>query len=273
MKALAVLSITLAFLAQAGAQTPPRELLRAARPLTGEEIAIVLGASRDALAGKTLRLSFSPVRPATEVVMGRKGQPRRVRSFSGMEGGSVGPVPLGGGPAVTSTRWREEHVTIVDYTGRPARRCAGSSEAGSPEQGELVIEYTQRSSSSMSSTSTTPGSWTPATTHGWTVKARKGEERELGGRAISPVFEMLQGGSAVTSGEHRQIRGRQARAFVAPWGTETPATQWLWIDTASLRPLRWEVSGGDSHARYLDIGSESFHLRLPAGLDVPDCIP
>jgi hypothetical protein len=285
MKALAVLSITLAFLAQAGAP-PPRELLRAGRALTSDEIAIVLGASRDALAGKTLRVSFSPVRPAMEVLVGRMGQPRTVRMFSGVDGGTVAPAPRGGGSAMVQTRWHEDRVTIVDYTGRPARPCAGLAEGEAPEPVELVIEYTQRSSATMA----------PA----WTVKARKRGERELGGPALTPVFEMLLGRAGITSGEHRQIRNRQARAFIAPWreistsephaarrplrgdplpnvqGEPRPRTeaeqpiQRLWIDTESLLPLRWEVYGGNG--RYLDFGVESFDLQPPAGLDVPDCI-
>ena len=40
-----------------GASQSPRELLNVPRLLTNAEIAIVLAASRDALAGKTLRLS------------------------------------------------------------------------------------------------------------------------------------------------------------------------------------------------------------------------
>jgi hypothetical protein len=296
MKALAFVSITLAFLVQAGTPSPSptlRDLLRAERPLTSDEIAIVLGASRDAVAGKTLKLSYNPVQPATEVLVGRMGQPRFVRMFSGVEGGTVTPAaPGSAAPGSASpmiqTRWREDRVTIIDYTGRPARPCAGLREGEAPEPVELVIEYTQRSSAT--------------TTPTWTVKARKRAEREQGGPAITPVFEMLMGRAAVgtvTSGEHRQIRGRQARAFVAPWITpnarstgrlppvkgdpipnvqgeprpraETaPPTQWLWIDTTSLLPLRWEVFGG--YPRYLDIGVESFDLQPPDGLDVPDCI-
>jgi hypothetical protein len=279
MKSLAVLSITLAFLAQA-ASPSPRDLLRAPRPLTAEEIAIVLRASRDALTGKTLRLSSSPVRPGMEVLMGRSGRPRRLRVDSSLEGGSVSPGRPGDASSVRVTRWREDRTTVVDYTGRLARQCGGS-----PEEGEMVIEYTRSNS-----------------TGSWTVHARRRDQRDWGERSMTPALAMLQGGETITSGEHRQIGGRRARALVAPWTPPTddrpdhrPAgrprltgdpipnvagepraetqrpTQWLWIDTASLLPLRWELSGRSFS--YADFGFEPIDLRPPAGLDLPECIP
>jgi hypothetical protein len=291
--ALAGLPLTLAFSTQPGAPSP-RDLLLAERPLTSAEIAAVLGASRDALAGKTLRLSSSPVRPATEVIMGRMGQPRRVRIFSGAEGGTVGPAVPGSGAPMNKTRWREDRITIVDYTGRPAVSCGGS-----PAQGEMVIEYTQRRSIQLTAAGTSARA-TETEPPVWKVSARKRAERELGGAGITPLFEMLQGGGVVSSAEHREIGSRQARALVAPWNAtqrphpgkpvpvtgdpipnvqgeprpraEVTPTQWLWIDTASLLPLRWDVSGADA-SWYVNVGFESFDLEPPAGVDVPECIP
>jgi len=50
------------------------------------------------------------------------------------------------------------------------------------------------------------------------------------------------------------------------------ATQRLWIDTASLLPVRWEVSEGGTLTNHLDFEFESIDLRPPAGLVAPECI-
>ena len=106
------------------------------------------------------------------------------------------------------------------------------------------------------------------------------------------------------SGDRREIGARWARALVAPWtgpvdpnarvvepapliGDPTPnvvgepfepgpndATQSLWIDIRTLRPLRWEVTKPDP-ARVIMAQRfiyESFDLRPPAGIDAPKCI-
>ncbi len=267
IRSVALPAVVLALLAQAR-NPSPRELLEVARPLTSIELATVLGASQQALTAKTLRLSSVRGGQGVEVLMGPGGQPKIIRITSSVEGGTVSGIRPGSVSGVTRTQWREDVITIVDYTGRPALLCDGSL-----GQGELVIEYTRRS-----------------VAPGWTVAARQRGAREAGGPGLTPVFEMLQGAGPVTSGERRQIGGgRWARAFLSPWtpladrhvtpaflaGDPTPnvvgdprpqeathaATQRLWIDTASLLPVRWEVSERGALTHHLDFAYESIDLR------------
>jgi hypothetical protein len=283
VKAVVLLVVGVTLFLQAPDASPPlspRELLDAPRPLTSPEIASVLLASRDALAGKTLRLSFGPA-PGPEVLMGSAGQPARIRWSSGLVGGFVSA-------SGQSRQWTENITKIVDYTDRPARHCDGSAAAA----GELVIEYTHRR--------TTPEQQ-PA---GWTVTARRRAEREVGTPGLIPVFEMLRGVGSLTSNDRQPIGDRWARGFVAqfvslmdhrtkgsrqlligdplpnvvgerPPGEEPMPIQTLWIDTESLLPLRWEVTDHGRHLQHYDFIFEPLDLRLPADLTrtaPPDCI-
>src|SRR6185295_3463245 len=159
----------------------------------------------------------------------------------------------------------DDLINLIDYTGRPARRCDGSVEPG-----ELVIEYEHRRS-----------------TNAWTAKARARTLMEVG----APIFDALSGVTRVESGERKQIGGRWARAFRAPWtlpsgaqpGGPLPAgaTQTLWIDVESLLPLRWGVSlpAAPEHGTppIPDYGlsftyDASIDVRPPDGVAPPDCI-
>jgi hypothetical protein len=247
MKAVAaLLAVVPTVLAQPLYPSPP-DLLKLERPLTTTEIALVLDASRKALTAKTIRLSSDFSSQGPEVLMGPAGQPKIIRYRAGTIGGIVSGVAPGRSATQTETRWREDVITVIDYTGRPARDCDGSA-----EQGEMVIEY--RFSSS---------------TQQWSVTARRRDVRDPGGPGIAPPFEMLGGAGSVTSGQRRQIGDRLARAFVSSWtpaaaNSEAPiltgdpmpdvagdpapndAKQSLWIDSASLLPLRWG-SGQSRH--------------------------
>jgi hypothetical protein len=171
----------------------------------------------------------------------------------------------------TETRWQEDVINIIDYTGRPARHCDGST-----QQGEMVIEYTRGSS-----------------TQAWTATARRRDARDIG---IARAFEMLRGAGPITSGERRRIGDRWARAFVSLWtppetgitqpplligdplpnvvGEPAPndAIQSLWIDTESLLPLRWEVSKRGMLIYRSNFAYQPIDLRTPAGIDAPGCI-
>jgi hypothetical protein len=279
--AIAFLIAMPALLAQTPNPSPP-ELLNIARPLTTTEIATVLDASRQALTAKTFRLSIAPRGQGPEVLMGPAGRPKIIRTtyriVGGVVGGIVGGVVSGtpgGATRSAETRWQEDFTNIVDYTGRPARRCDGSA-----EHGEMVIEYVHRS-----------------TTHAWTATARTRSARDVGGPRIARMFEMLLDAAPLTSGVRRQIGDRWARALVSSWTPPRPdarseaplltgdpmpnvagdpmpddATQSLWIDTASLLPLRWEVSERGRLTYGIDITHESIDLRPPAGVDAPECI-
>lgn len=268
MKALALLAVALV-------QTlnpSPRELLNVARPLTNAEIAIVLAASRNALASKTFRLSYGPSGQGPEILMGPTGLPKLVRSASTLHAGIV----YGSAPGSTSTppsrQWTDELTRVVDYTGEPARRCDGSAASG-----EMVIEYEGRGA-------------TPV----WTAAARVRDARDLGGPGV--VFEMLRGAGSLASGERRETRGRWARAFVSPWvppqdrrsqpailigdpapnvaGDRAPSEsiQSLWIDAESLLPLRWEVHSRDVTTHNYVFDYKAIELQPPAGVTAPNCI-
>ena len=250
-----------------------RQLLNVERSLTTTAIAAVLGASRQALTGKTFRVSSAPRGRGPEVLMGPGGRPKIVRTTYGIAGGFVSGTP--GTASSTERRWHEDIVSILDYTGRPARRCDGSA-----EQGEMVIDNERRGTANV-----------------WTATARRRAERDLGAPGLAPALEMLRGAAPLASGDRRQMGDRWARAFVSPWTAPPPdprsqaplltgdplpnvagdpvandATQSLWIDTASLLPLRWEVSRQGRVTSGVDITYESMNLRPPVGVDAPACI-
>jgi hypothetical protein len=274
MKAIALLAV-LALFAQT-LKPSPQDLLNLARPLTPAEIATVLTESRRTLTAKTFRLSFAPGGRGLDILMAPGGQPKMVRRIYGLEGGIAGGIVSsspGGATEPAPTSWREEIISIVDFTGGPARRCDGSTEPG-----EMAIEYEHRSS-----------------TNAWTAAARARSTRDVGGPGIAPVFEMLLGAATASSGERRQIGAGWARAFVSPWvpprdqpfaeiltGDPMPnlagqlapsrATQSLWIDTESALPVRWEVSEGGKISHAVNFTYEPIDLRPPADVDTPECI-
>jgi hypothetical protein len=271
MKTLALMVVVLALVTQARNQSP-RELLDAARPLTSAEIATILAASQNALTAKTFRLSFVGRGGGPDVLMGRAGQPKVIRWV--FEGGIVGGVVFADGTSSRAVETHRRHTELTHYTGRPARHCDGST-----EQGELVVQYKQDGSA-----------------NGWTATAGRRDAPDFGGAGIAPVFEMLQGGGPITSGERRRIGGRWARAFISPWtppvlsfaepplltgdpipnvlGKPLPnnAVQSLWIDTESLLPLRWEASNRGSLAYGYDFRYRPMDLRPPSGIHAPECI-
>jgi hypothetical protein len=113
----------------------------------------------------------------------------------GLEVGIVGGIGPGNVRPPAQTQWHEDGVRIIDYTGRAARGCDGTREPG-----DMVVEYTLRSSSPV-----------------WTVAAHLRAPHEFGGPGITPVFEMLQGIGSLTSNERRHIAIHWARAFTSPW--------------------------------------------------------
>lgn len=258
-------SVPIALVAQA-LNPSPRVLVNAARPLVAAEVAAVLTASRQAIDGKACRLSYGAGGPGPEVLMRSDGRPRFMRLASGVNVNSASISASGDGTATRrETQSRDDLINFIDYTGRPARRCDGSVEPG-----ELVIEYEHRRS-----------------TNTWTAKARLRTPMEVG----APIFDALAGVTRVTSGERKQVGGRWARAFAAPWtlppgaqpGGPLPAgaTQTLWIDVESLLPLRWGVSIPPAPERGMpaipDYGlsftcDASIDVRPPDGVTPPDCI-
>jgi hypothetical protein len=271
MKTLALMAVVPVLLTQA-ANPSARDLLGVARPLTNSEIDTVLSASRRALAAKTFRLASIHGNQEREVLMGRAGRPKIIRSV--LEGGIIGGVVFADGTTSGSVETHRKIINMTHYTGLPARDCGGSA-----EQGELVVEYKHESS-----------------TNRWTATARRRDAHDFGGPGISPIFEMLQGAGPITSAERRLIRGRWARALTSPWAPPAPgfaepplligdpipnvagelrpddAIQLLWVDTESLLPVRWEASNRGSFAYGYDFRYRASDLRPPAGIESPPCI-
>jgi hypothetical protein len=272
MKTVALLAVAAALLPQA-LPPSPRELLIAERPLTAREIASVLAASRAALADKTIRVSSLSGNRVAEIRMGPAARPMIVRTTGGVEGGIVSGTISRDSRAQAKSFWHDGITRIIDYTGRQARSCDGSFEPG-----QVVVVYEQR-----------------ASTREWTATARRRDARDALG--VSGAFAMLDDMRTMTGGERRLIAGRQARAFLSPWIPPTPdrfgggplrtgdpapnvagdpashdATQSLWIDTASLLPVRWERSDNGVPVEQLDFTLVPIDLRAPTGVVPPDCV-
>ncbi len=168
---------------------PARAVIAQSRSLTATEVAQILAAARDAIAGRTFKLSYQPSGPGPEVLMAANGRPRFVRTLSGYTSWSGAS---NNGTVTTSREYHSNVTQLTEFTGRPARRCDGS-----PIEGDLVVEYRND------------------TERGWIATARTRTHMEPG----TPIFDMLTGAIAVESGSSgsRTIGGRAARAFVAPW--------------------------------------------------------
>jgi hypothetical protein len=269
MRFLALLLVP-ALLTQPSPSSAPG-LLHVGRALTAPEIDVVVIAARAALDGKTFSLTPLNGGAAEEVLMGPDARPKIIKSTGGIEAGIV----LGtGGAAVAppETRTVEDVTYVTRYTGQPVRRCGGS-----PEGGEMVIEYVLRGAR-------------PA----WTVTARRRDARD-DQRAVAQALNMLHEAHAMETGAAQMIGGRYARAFVAeyvppPSSTRpplttgdpapngvgepirTPMTETLWIDGESLLPLRWEVARRGVHVRGYDFQYRQIDLQPPQNVSAPDCV-
>ena len=204
-----------------------REILNADRPLQPAEIAAVLMAAREAVSGKTFRVSYVPNGLGPEVLMGANGRPRIIRTTSGYDYSSgTASGDSNGNRTQSQQSGHVDLITFTEYTGRSARKCDGTL-----LDDELVIEYEHKS-----------------TDDRWTAKVRRRTLMEI----AAPVFDMLTGITPVESGDRRSFDDRTGRALVAPWklppgaqaGGPLPAgaTQSIWIDTVSMLPLRWSIS-------------------------------
>jgi hypothetical protein len=198
--------------------------------------------------------------------MGPNGRPRLIRAVSGYDaaGGSASGTN-GAGESQSQQATHVDLITVIEYTGRQARKCDGTA-----IEGDLIIEYERRSTASQ-----------------WTATARTRTPMEI----LAPPFDMLAGTINLEIGDRRQIGERMARAFIAPWrlppgaqaGGPLPAgiVQSLWIDVASLLPLRWSISVPAMPERGApaipDYGlsftyDPAIDLRPPDGITPPDCI-
>jgi hypothetical protein len=261
--------VVVSLMAFQGCVPSAKALLNLRRPLTSEELQIVVNGIQQALAGKTLRLVQERGTDDREVLMGTGAMPLKIRlSLSGIgvtaEGeivaGIFGGIP-GGAPVPRPVP--TPFVELIEYTSNAARRCDGD-----PATGEMVVVYLL-----------------DVAAHRWTVRAR---ESHPGDRAVLRPLELLTASASLESGETRLVRTRVARAIVsrmsnaggtiltgdpAPNPAEFVPVQSLWIDTNSLLPLRWEVSQREAIVAAYDFVYERLDFQRPTGVDVPTCVP
>jgi hypothetical protein len=267
---LAILALTPLFLLQ-NANPSANDLIRLQRPLSASEIDTVIRGIRNVVAGVTLRLA-SAQRPPVEILMNPAGKPSIVRTRHNSDPRSERvagtTVELPGGKSVTvpvpEPVLTEQFILLYEYTGVPARRCDGGA-----ANGDLVIQYLL-----------------DPTTKDWTATAREWSRHD--GDMTLPLDILGTSGSR-TSGEPRVIGNRQARAIVSPMpesyrfvpalaGDPAPnpdefvPMQTLWIDTVTLRPVRWEVSQRQAITNRVDFAYDSLALQRPAGVTAPQCI-
>jgi len=108
MRLLAILVVSCALAVSQALDPSSHELLRAARPLTSREIAIVLTASQRSFAARTFRLSYNPGQRGIDVLMGLGGRPRMIPMKHSPEGRIVGGIGPGKVRLPTQTPWRED---------------------------------------------------------------------------------------------------------------------------------------------------------------------
>jgi hypothetical protein len=243
-----------------GLNPPAREVVGLRRALTGAEVASVLEASRRAVAGRVMHMAYQPDGPGPDFLMRSDGRPQYMKAASGRD--FVSSSAVSGG----ASRMESGHVDVssfTHFTGSPARGCDGA-----PRTGELVIDFEN-------------------TGKGWTANARTRGDSEINGSA----FEMLAGRTRATSGDSRDVRGRAARAFVAPYvlpagstgGPPSGTMQSLWLDVVTLLPVQWTLKlppMPDFPGREMpEFGvaftypdPSSVDLQPPAGITPPDCV-
>jgi hypothetical protein len=264
----AILALTLLL---QNANPPASDLIRLQRPLSAAEIDTVIRGVRTALAGVTVH-STSDTRPAIDILMDAAGRPSMIRTRLNSPPGTERVATVTGGvpggktvtvrvpePAVT-----EQFILLYEYTWSPARRCDGAAASA-----DLVFQYLL-----------------DPTIKKWTATARESSRHD--GDMTLPL-DILGTSESKTSGEARIIGNRTARAIVSPMpqsfrfvpalaGDPAPnpdefvPVQTLWIDTVTLRPVRWEVSQRQAIVDRVDFAYESPTLQRPAGVKAPQCI-
>jgi hypothetical protein len=242
-----------------GLNPQAREVIVLGRALTGAEVALVLEGSRKAVAGRVMHVAYQPDGPGPDFLMRSDGRPQYMKATSGRDFASSSASANG------STRTESGHVDVssfTHYTGSTARGCDGT-----PRTGELVIDFEN-------------------TGRGWTATARTRTDSEINGSA----FEMLAGRTEAVSGDSRNVRGRRARALVAPYvlpagsigGPPSGTMQSLWLDVATLLPLQWTLklpAVPESPRELPEFGvaftypdPPTVDLQLPPGINPPDCV-
>ncbi|HEY7171773.1 MAG TPA: hypothetical protein VH417_13070 [Vicinamibacterales bacterium] len=182
----------------------PHEVIALSRPLLAAEAALVLAAARQAVDGRTFRLSYQPDGPGPLFTMRSDGRPRYLRAAFGTSG-------------------RADTVSFTHFTGTPARRCDGR-----PDNGELVVEYEQKEGSE----------WTVKARTRQPIEINASAFDMLSGSvavtATGPV-QRLSGASA------RPFTAAYRLPEGAAGGPPPGTTMSLWVDTTSLLPVGWSL--------------------------------
>lgn len=100
-----------------------RDVIILTRALTGAEVAIVLEASRQAVAGRVMHLAYQPDGPGPDFLMRADGRPRYMRSTSGRDFVSSSASSDG------TARTESGHVNVssfTHYTSAQASGCDGT---------------------------------------------------------------------------------------------------------------------------------------------------
>jgi hypothetical protein len=261
-----------------------RDLVNVSTPLTDSDVMRVLSAARVSIAGRHGRListaDEAAGRAGTEFAIGSNGRLQFLRFRGGIQGGIVSADG-------TSTTWTREVVTITHLTGVPARGCDGAPRRGQ----QLVVEYRNDGD-------------------GWTATART----RVYPASPTPLDDFLAGDLHVEHNQLQVIGARRTRMFVAPWSSPVTAeasanrsqepeyssddggrtwtkapparaprlTESLWIDTASLLPVRWALMFAADPERGIPAKphtvlslryDETIDLGPPPGPKPPDCVP
>src|SRR5262252_5664061 len=93
-----------------GLNPSAREVIALKRALTGAEVALVLEASRQAVAGHVMHLAYQPDGPGPDFLMRADGRPRYMRSTSGRD--FVSSSAAGNG----ASRMESGHVDVSSFT-------------------------------------------------------------------------------------------------------------------------------------------------------------
>jgi hypothetical protein len=264
----AILALTLLL---QNANPSASDVIHLQRPLSAAEIDTVIRGVRTALAGVTVH-STSATRPAIDILMDAAGRPSMVRTRLNSPPGTERVATVTGGvpggktvtvrvpePAVT-----EQFILLYEYTWSPARRCDGAAASA-----DLVFQYLL-----------------DPTTKKWTATARESSRHDA---VMALPLDILSTSASLRSDETLAIGDRTARAIVSPMPesfrfvpvlTGDPApnpdefvpVQSLWVDTVSLRPLRWEVSQRQAIVDQADFVYDAPTLERPAGVKAPQCI-
>jgi hypothetical protein len=212
-----------------------REVIVLPRPLIAAEAALVLAAARQAVDGRTFRLSYQPDGPGPLFTMRSDGRPRYVRAISGTSG-------------------RADTVSFTHFTGTPARHCDGR-----PRDGELVVENEQKEGSD----------WTVEARTRQAIEINRPAFDILSGDVTVTAGGVQRLGSQTARPFSAAYRLVEGAAGGPPHGTMMS----LWVDTTSLLPVLWSLAAPGLPRLDMPLTYVDDLLQPPTEVAAPNCIP